>query len=202
MMILDGLLDNLVDVMFTTVSDVEEPLTEVAQVGLGPPALIDRVIFQGKTKGVWQFTDKGELQGKRDRIISAAASRENTTFVRKSRALYWNPGHDVRIVCAMSKRYAAPSKIPYWFAYHPQWQAYLDEASQGFFALGCMDLDEAFLLPRQDIHALLPLLNTTTNDTETYWHLHVVGSETGLSILLPKADRRFGLSPYRLSLVG
>src|SRR5206468_1492303 len=90
----------------------------------------------------------------------------------KSRALFWNAEHETRIACSISKRY--PKSYLYWYAYHPEWNQFLQEAKEAYFVLGCMDLDIAFAIPLKVIAAHLDSLNTTTTSKKTYWHIHII----------------------------
>jgi hypothetical protein len=192
-------LDRMIDVMFATAREVEaatsaEEPEEDEQPGIAPA--IER------QKGVWQFTDSRLLQNKRDEIVAAVGNKLDTAFIKRSRALYWNAGHDKRLVCTISKRYAGRASYPYWFAYHPQWDQFLHEAEESFLVLGCMDLAFAFALPGAVIHDSLGSLNTTTTkDDHTYWHLHVVENEDGqYCILLPKKSSTLAINGYRMDV--
>ncbi len=194
-------LDRMVDVMFTTATDVdEEPeADEQADDGVvsaassfdtietaSPTANVSDLAT--RSKGTWHFTDAQLLQAKREDVIAALARRETTSLVRKSRALYWNAQRDIRAACSMSKRYTGKNQAPYWYAYHPQWDTFLNEADRGFFVLGCMDLEKAFAVPHAAIKPLLPSLHTTTNKAgSTYWHIHLVEHNGGLAISVPKS---------------
>ena len=201
-------LDRMVDVMFTTVTDVEEaPGAEEAvngQDGLrtatGDADASGGALTSGKTKGVWQFTDAGLMQAKREEVIAALARREKVSLVRKSRALYWDPQHHVRAACAMSKRYAGKNRIPYWYAYHPAWEEFLSEGDAAYFVLGGMDLDVGFAIPHATFAPLVAFLNSTTTDKGTYWHIHLMERPEGLALSLPKKTDILKLSPYEFNL--
>lgn len=155
-------LDRMVDVMFTTVTDVEVTPETADDVTINAVAgdLVEPA--SAAAKGVWQFTDSQVLQAKREVIVSSVGAREETHLLRKSRALYWNAARDVRLACAMSKRYLGKNQNPYWYAYHPQWDAFLAEARRSSFVLGCMDMEAAFAITHDVLKPLLPYLNTTT----------------------------------------
>lgn len=190
-------LDPLVDVMFTTVADVEAGASDEAALALPQE---DAEEGTGRKKGVWELTSSAELQDKRAAIIAAISGREGKPLIRKSRALHWSSTQDVRIACAVSKRYAARNAYPYWYAYHPQWDDFLAGAERSFLALGCMDLNDAFVIPHTVIRPLLDGLNVTTRDTGPYWHLHI-GDRAGEPVLLlPKHNDAFPIRPYRLPL--
>ena len=209
-------LDRMVDVMFTTATDVEEePEPEPdEQADDGPvsaapafkttikdaPSIVTAADLATTGKGTWHFTDAQLLQAKREDVIAALGRRETASLVRKSRALYWNAQRDVRAACSMSKRYPGKNQAPYWYAYHPQWDAFLSEADRGFFVLGCMDLETAFAVPHAAMKPLLPSLHTTTNKGgNTYWHVHLVEHGAGLAISVPKS-RPLELSQYKLAV--
>jgi hypothetical protein len=193
-------LDRMVDVMFTTATDVEEEPEPEAQAEDAPtvaapasgtadssPAIIVAADMVASGKGTWHFTDAQLLQAKREDVIAALGRRETANLVRKSRALYWNAQRNVRAACSMSKRYTGKNQAPCWYAYHPQWDVFLEEGDRGFFVLGCMDLEAAFAVPHAAMKLLLPSLNTTTNKSGiTYWHIHLIEQSQGLAISVPK----------------
>jgi len=181
----------LVDVVFTAATDVEvvppSPDTEVPVAESGP-------------KSSYEFTDSALLQEKRVSIIDTLAQREGTHLLQKSRAQYWNANRDVRAVCSISKRYTGKNQNPYWYAYHPQWDEFLAGGKQAFFVLGCMDLGEAFAVPRDAIQSILPKLHQTIRETGAYWHVHLTDTADGLAIIIPNSPTPFSLKPFRLKL--
>jgi len=190
-------LDRLVDVMFTTATEVENAITsdsEVAETTNETPAADS----EGKVRGVWQFTDSNLLQKKREEIVSSLNTKLSTSFIKKTKATLWDTDHKTRIAVTISKRYTQRLSYPYWYAYHPQWDDFLSKGERSFIALGCMDLDKAFLIPHEILSNNLHLLNTTTTaDGRTYWHLHVVEESPGrYALLLPKADKNLDITTY------
>src|SRR5262249_8578750 len=152
----------------------------------------------GKVAGVWQFTKFPLLQAKRDAILSAFGKREDANLIKKTRALYWNPTKNVRVACTISKRYSKSPSTPYWYAYHPSWDNFLEGGTSAFLILGCMDRDAAYAIPREIFKSHLVDLNTTTEESgNTYWHIHLHESSNGeISIILPKKKSQLSLLPY------
>jgi hypothetical protein len=184
----------MIDVMFTAAHDVEADV-ELEQEDETSPG-------DQKIKGVWQFTKYPLLQAKRDAILSAFGKRESASLIKKSRALYLSPSTNLRAVCTISKRYPKNPSVPYWYAYHPQWDRFLLEGTRGFLVLGCMDRDEAFVIPRDMIAAQVDFLNTSAKrGGGVYWHLHLYEADDGeVSLLLPKIKQQISLSKYRLRI--
>jgi len=191
-------LDGMIDVMFTTAKDVE---AAVAQDTSDKPESEGPSDAPEKEKSGWEFTDVDLLDAKRARIVEAMSIKTGTKLIRKSRALFWNTTHDVRVVCSISKRYTKRSSEPYWYAYHPQWDEFLREGNESFFVLGCMDLGFAFAIPRKIIHESLAGLHTTTTERSTYWHVHIgqLGANEYV-LLLPKLSKHLALSDFRVHL--
>lgn len=189
-------LDGMIDVMFTTAKDVEAGTETDLEENEEP-------IAQGeKIKGVWQFTKFSLLQAKRDSILTAFGKREDVNLIKKTRALYWSPSKNVRVACTISKRYPKNPSVPYWYAYHPNWDEFLGEGVRSFLILGCMDRDVAFAMPRDVIKSQVESLNTSRDvDGEVmYWHIHLQQDESGISLLLPKKRSQLSLKPYQLKL--
>jgi hypothetical protein len=191
-------LDGLVDVMFTTATDVESGIVEAAiekieATSEPPPAAV--------TPSGWQFTDAAVLDSKRNDIIEALSRKVGSKLIKKSRALYWDASHAKRVACSISKRYTRGA-YAYWYAYHPTWNAFLGEAESAYFVLGCMDLPDAFALPLDVMRRQLNILNTTTTDKDyTYWHIHLVDIPEGIALVLP-ASGHLLLEEYRVRVEG
>jgi hypothetical protein len=192
-------LDALIDVMFTTAKDVEGAAdAEIVDVDELPD--VDAV--SEKPKGAWQFTDRATLEATRERMIAALGQREQTSLIRKSRALYWNASHDVRAAFAISKRYTRKGGPIYWYAYHPSWDEFLAEGQRAFFVLGCMGLKKAFAIPLKIMRGIVDALNTTElEDGKRYWHIHLSEpSANEFSLTLPKRKAALPLKDYEMSL--
>jgi hypothetical protein len=192
-------LDRVIDVVFTTAKDVE---ATSASEQLDQDSDTEDTTEPVKTKGVWQFTDSGLLQAKREQIVATFAAQQGMVFVRTSRALYWDPGHQTRFVCTISKRYTTRSSYPYWFAYHPQWDDFLMQGHDSYLILGCMDLEIAFIIPWRIFHDNLDALNTTTTkDGHVYWHVHITETaQREYAILLPKRSHLLALDDYKIAV--
>lgn len=180
--------------MFTTATDVE---TNIVQAAIEKADVLESNEQNESTSG-WQFTDPAVLNKKRSDIVDAMSAKMGAKLIRTSRALFWDSAHTKRIVCSISKRYAKGG-YNYWYAYHPKWNEFLNEAETGFFVLGCVDRDEAFAIPVQIMQQYLDHLNTTTTDKSTYWHIHLsqVGDDTKL--VIPNHDH-LSLNAFTVSL--
>jgi hypothetical protein len=192
-------LDNLIDVLFTTATDVETAVVEtVAASDEVDPTIITA---DSTSKSGWEFTDFTLLDRKRGQIIDAMGTKLGTKLIKKSRALFWDANHENRIACSVSKRYTKRGSYPYWYAYHPEWDDFLREGTDAYFVLGCMDLSEAFAIPLKILHSHLGALNTTTTERSTYWHVHLVETEqAGYALLLPKQSRQLPVNEFRVKL--
>lgn len=193
-------LDRLVDVMFTAVTDVDESVSSGEQpANAAEDDSVAVAVGDTAGKGVWQFTDSGLLQAKREDIVASLATREGSPLIRKSRALYWNAARDLRVACSISKLYTGKNQVPYWYAYHPAWEEFLSPAERGFFVLGCMDRNEAYAIPEPQMAKILPHLHTTApKDGKIYWHIHLKEGVGGLELLIPKTGQTLPLSPFAL----
>ena len=148
-------LDNIIDIMFTATRDVESSLESDSQVSESAPPVSNTQMT------VQQHTPQRTMDMLRRRIVSSLAERDGISLIAHKRAQFWTPDHGVRAACAVSKRYDRGSK--YWYAYHPQWDQFLEAANIGYFVLGCLDKEVAYVLPHAEISGQLSNLNTTTS---------------------------------------
>ena len=205
-------LDRIIDVMFTTVTDVEPVLNPEGEV---PLELIDeespRIILGKSTakkidkvhpQGTWEFTDSRVLQQKRLEILQSVSQFISSPLIKKSRALYWSASHENWVACSISKRYTRTESYRYWYAFHPQWDEFLREGKIGLFVLGCMDESFAFCIPWNILNPLLPYLNTTKTERGTYWHIHVGEDKGGeYYLVVPKKEEDLPLTNFILKSV-
>jgi hypothetical protein len=184
-------LDSLIDVMFTAAKDVAAGEDTKAPAESG----------EGEGSG-WQFTDPKLMQAKREAIAQVFGESQSTKLIKKTRATYWDATHTRRVVCTVSKRYEENAAAPYWYAYHPSWDAFLAEGTTGHFVLGCMDLNVAFAIPLDVLRGQLDKLNTTMKPDGThYWHVKVLELGSGrYGLQLPKVSGRLELEPFVLKL--
>lgn len=198
-------LDRLVDVMFTTATDAAPVVVDLDADDVSQPLISESNATIGaaaKISGTWEFTEPALLQNKRDQIIKAMSRNVGAPLIKKSRALFWSADHSKRIACTISKRYLKRASYPYWYAFHPQWEEFLEESGTAYLVLGCMDLSQAFAIPLNIIQEVLPDLNTAETERGKYWHLHIVeGTKGGLEMVIPKRDTNLELSPYVVDLL-
>jgi hypothetical protein len=134
-------------------------------------------------------------------MVAALAQREGVELAAETIAKHSSEDGAVRAVLAVSKRYEKRSTFPYWYAYHPDWDDFLSEASQSaWLLLGCMDRPEAYAVPRSVLIDHLDGLNTTVRkDTgKLHWHIHLVERDGEIAMLLPKRDGDLTMAPHRL----
>lgn len=168
----------------------------------GEPENLDDEDASPAVKGEWKFSDPVLRQAKRDVIVAGLEARENHKLIVETVAKRRSADGTVRAVVAISKRYEDRGAFPYWYAYHPDWDAYLAHAERGFLLLGCMDREFGYAVPRDVLLPLLDALNTTTRaDTgKSHWHIHLVERNEGLALLLPKTETTLNVEPYRVEM--
>jgi hypothetical protein len=178
--------------MFTTASDVQAT-TESEK------SIVVPEIQSGESSG-FEFTAPHLIEACRKAITTALGDRDSKKLIKRSRALYWDSEHRYRVACTVSKRYQSRS-TPYWYAYHPSWDEFLAEAEDGWFALGCIDMDFAFALPLSFVRSHLSELNITSNEGKSYWHIKLLETNDGeFSLHLPKSGASVSLRDYVLTL--
>jgi hypothetical protein len=193
-------LDDLIDAIFTAAKDAEN----AAQAETAPAKEdSDRQEANSETASRFDFTDGAALDAKRDELLTAVSTKLGTKLVKHSRALFQNAAHDIRVAVTISKRYLRNGQAPYWYAYHPHWDAFLDEAREGFLVLGCMDRPDGYLLPLLMVREELHKLNTTTRpDGAQYWHIKLVEQADGsMALQLPKTGSLKPLNEFRLVFI-
>jgi hypothetical protein len=186
-------IDRIIDVIFTTAVDVEKQ-QEIEQ----EIPTEEGTEIQASTHTQIR-TDFELLNAKRKEAVDAFGELKGRELVKRSRTLFWSPDKEIRVCCAVSKKYESDYQ-PYWYAFHPKWDAFLAEAKDGYFVLACMDRAEAFAVPYSWISANKINLNRTENGDRSYWHLALTTLDEGkLAINTSKIGVKTPLEPYRFS---
>ena len=183
-------IDRIIDVIFTTAVDVETQQEMEQEI----PAEDERDISAGH---VQVRTDFELLNAKRQEAVDAFSKAKRKELLKRSRTLFWSPDKSLRVCCAVSKRYESEYQ-PYWYAFHPKWDAFLSEATEGYFILACMDRNEAYAIPYSWLASNKQNLNMTDNGERSYWHLALTTLENGkLAINTSKIGVKTSLEEYR-----
>ncbi len=186
-------LDNIIDIMFTATQDVESSFELYTQDKESDAS------FSDATTSLQRNTPPRIMDLLRKRIISSLADRDRLSLIAHKRAQFWTPDHDVRAICTISKRYEGVSN--YWYAYHPHWDEFLRASRIGYFVLGCVDKDVAYVLPHAEIAAQLENLNSTIQKRRKYWHIHLQDSEeAGMSLVLRGDGKRHSIAAFEMFL--
>ena len=186
-------IDRIIDVIFTTTQDVEN------QQDLEPAEHVETA-EQAKEPGRQIRTSLELLNGKRLAAIDAFSVMKDKALVKRSATLFSDPTKEVRVCCAVSKRYEGDYQ-PYWYAFHPAWNEFLAEGKESFFILACMDRDEAFAIPYKWMKDNLKNLNTTDRGDKSYWHVPVTFLDDGeLAVNTSKIGKKTALKPYKFNI--
>ncbi len=188
-------IDKIIDVIFTTAVNVESQ-QEIEQ-ETPTTAGEDEDEHEG---GKQVRTAPELLNGKRQQAVEAFAILKGKELVKRSRTLFWSPDKELRVCCAVSKRYEGDYQ-PYWYAFHPKWDEFLAEGKEGYFIISCMDRDEAFAVPYSWIQKNKGNLNVTDRGDRSYWHVPITTIEGGkLAINTSKVGTKTALEPFRFPM--
>ena len=186
-------IDRIIDVIFTTATDVESGQGEEQE----------RPQHESDQEGYKQDRTEPELlDSKRQQAVEAFARAKDQVLIKQSRTLFWSPDGKLRVCCAVSKRYDSQSQ-PYWYAYHPKWDTFLSEGKESYFILSCMDRDEAFAVPYSWLEKNKANLSVTERGERSYWHVALTTLQDGsLGINTSKIGKKTSLVPYGFSMKG
>lgn len=185
-------IDRIIDVIFTTAVDVETQ----QEIDQEAPAEDGQDV---STVHVQVRTDFEALNAKRKEAVDSFSKAKGKELLKRSRTLFWSPDKSLRVCCAVSKRYESEYQ-PYWYAFHPKWDAFLSEANEGYFILACMDRNEAYAIPYSWLVNNKQNLNKTDDGERSYWHVALTTLEDGkLAINTSKIGAKTALEEYRFS---
>lgn len=182
--------DRILEVVFSAATDAEED--EEAAIGETEARIGAAGLQQDRTP-------QKTIEQVRLDIAGALSKAKNCHLVRRRQSLFEDKDANVRACITVSKRY--DSKLqPYWYAYHPKWDEYLEAGADGYVVYGCVDRKEAFAIPLKDMRSILPSLNQTERpDGATYWHVKFSDVSGKLVLFASKTGENFELEPYRIS---
>lgn len=178
--------DRILEVVFSAATDAEED--EEAAIGETEARIGAAGLQQDRTP-------QKTIEQVRLDIAGALSKAKNCHLVRRRQSLFEDKDANVRACITVSKRY--DSKLqPYWYAYHPKWDEYLEAGADGYVVYGCVDRKEAFAIPLKDMRSILPSLNQTERpDGATYWHVKFSDASGKLVLFASKTGENFELEP-------
>jgi hypothetical protein len=182
-------LDKIIDIAFTVAEEASDSdqVPEVETVAADESSAII---------GKQRRTAMDVIEQVRSQIV-AALSKKYRPLVKKSRALYWSPDKTIRAAVTISKQYESRG---FWYAYHPEWDKFLSEGSEGFIVLGCIGKNIAYAIPRAWIHSRLKQMNTTDRESGSYWHVLLHAENDGHLALRLKNGQNERLEVFGLPL--
>jgi|ETNmetMinimDraft_25_1059894.scaffolds.fasta_scaffold03759_2 hypothetical protein len=194
-------IDALIDIMFTATKDVENSLEISSD---------DELTEKNNSSGVGASESKpsDNINEIRERIIRAISVEYRIALIKKTRATYWSVDQTFRVACTISSRHNKQGSTKYWYGHDSSWAEFLDEGLKSYLALGCVDLDEAFLIPNQMLKENLRFMNRTVkkDGSRSYWHIKISENQEGKHFLyLPSNTSETGyfnfpLEDYKISL--
>jgi len=185
--------DRILDVVFSAASDVVQQEENPLELPLTTSSTSSDEVHQQSR------TPQSEIEEVRQRAAAALNNKAGLQMVRMRQSMFEDKEHSARACITVSKRYEGPQ--PYWYAYHPKWDKFLDGSSKGFVVYGCLDRSEAFAIPVKTMQQFLPSLNQTVKaDGTNYWHVKLVEDGSELVLFSSKTGEKFSLAPYKIGL--
>lgn len=187
--------DRIIDILFTTATDVEAQQEEeqLEQSAAEPER-------DEPERQVQEKRDRALIEELKERAIKGFSAVKGTELVRRSRSYFWSADKHLRACCTVSKRYDKDYQ-PYWYAYHLKWDQFL-RVGEGYVILACADLDSAFAVPQRWFEKNEDNLSRSEGDGgRFYWHIPLTELEGGgLAINLTRLGRKYSLEPHRFAL--
>ena len=185
-------IDEIVDVVFTTVEDKESSVREE----LGGDSIPDQedqppLIEQDRTP-------KEVIAECKSMAVELLSQKEQLPIIRKRHSMYASPNDEIRAVIAVSKRYERDGG--YWYACHdsPQ-RAYLRDAKIGYFVLGMVDKKFVHAIPLETLDLIWDDLGETVrNNGSIYKHIVVANDGGRFSLRLKGINRSLSIDSFRL----
>ncbi|MDN3645346.1 hypothetical protein QWY75_03875 [Pontixanthobacter aestiaquae] len=181
--------DRILEVVFSAATDaIDSDSAEAIETDSGTSS----------EKASHERTPREKLDAIRQTAIGALNDKSGLNLVKKRQALFRDPISDTNACISISKRYD-DNLQPYWYAYHPRWNEFLTSATAGLMVFACVDRDEAYAVPVEQMQKFLPSLNQTERaDGTAYWHIKLTTADDRLELFASKTGERFDLSEFRV----
>jgi len=187
-------LDKLIDIVFTTVQDMDSDIEMTNQITDEDESATSEPAGEGKHQA--QEHTPAEI---RDAVCKRAAralgKREKVSLVAIQRSQFTNDDGTIRAVSLASKMH--PKGL--WFGFRPPQLEFLKKAEkQGFLLLTGVGHNRSHVI---DIATLKPILEKLVWDSDRErWHIHVVVKQDNeFKLHIPK-ENNLDLEPYKLEL--
>lgn len=181
-------IDQIVDVVFTTVEDKEQQIEEeIAPISL-------EIQQERRTQ---QRTPREIIYNKKLAAIERLAKRESAAIQKRRNSLFADPLDEVHAVVVVSKRYDDDG---YWYAYHedPQ-RKFLSQGKKGFLVLGMTDKDFSFAVPFDALEKVWNDLHQTVLESgRIYKHLSTYEVNGKFLLRIRNVDTHLELEPYKV----
>ena len=184
-------IDQIVDVVFTTVEDKDQQLVEE----------LNPIVIEEEQETPAQLrTPRQIIELVKDQSISLLARRESTALQKRRNSLYSDPSNDVHAVVIASKRYDSDG---YWYVYHddPQ-RKFLSEGGRSFLVLAMTDKDFAFAIPFVEIEKVwADLYETVLGNGRVYKHLHTYEVNGEYHLRIRTIGNHLDLDDFKIQLL-
>lgn len=188
-------LDNLIDIIFTAAKDIDNSDEALPDKG------VEETPNSVREKKTFDFSHRAQIEQYRQAALHAFNEKFKTKLIPKSRAMFGDEQASIRVCCSGSKLHNSGNLNQYWYAYHPRWQTYLEQAADGFMIYCCIGHQYAYAVPAEVLEAQLKDCYVTQLGKENfYWHIELVPEGEAMYLLLRKTGKKIPLTPYRLEL--
>jgi hypothetical protein len=174
-------LDNIIDIVFTTVTDASTSENISADVEASDPNLPVKEKHNKQDR-----TDVNVIKLIRSKIIDKLGKAKSVGLIAKSKALFWTSDKTVRVACTISKPYTRGSD--YWYALHKKWLDFLKEGSEGLYVLGFVDERKFVAIPVTVMEQNIDKYYKTAQNNNLYWHILVDKTADGYSLNIPGGE--------------
>jgi hypothetical protein len=76
---------------------------------------------------------------------------------------------------------------------------FLEQGTEGYFILGCMDREDGFAIPLATLKDNLDKLNRTEKEGKHYWHIALSQDSDGLFLNMSKTGEKLYLDAFTFS---
>lgn len=190
--------DKLIEVVFSTSSDVSQPLSEdavpeqstrITPISPAPRRQAAHDLETSTHSSPVNFYEK---------CVNRINHRLQKHFIKDGRVTYTSSDKTTNLVLLNSKAYDEDPGHSFWYGFRPNQDTFLAEKESSYVAFGCGSEHTIILMPFQKLKPLLPRLLETRDEHDELVHKHVSIVETNSCYRMRVGEEFIDITQYVL----
>jgi hypothetical protein len=185
--------DKLIDVVFSTSSDISEPVSEEV---LPEHEAAERPVPRRPLGIEAEVRTHASPVNFYEKCINRINQRLQKHFIKNGRVTYSSSDKTTNLVLLNSKAYDEDPGHSFWYGFRPNQDTFLAEKESSYLAFGCGSENAIILMPFQKLKPLLSRLLETRDEHDELAHKHVYIVETNSRYRMKVGEEFIDITPH------